>query len=258
MVILNQPWADLYHWPRGICIENKKGQIDLHNDVVFSHKNSQSTQVILPRKLINFQNIIATEEKLMLFLHKRTVYYINTENQKILYKFFYNLSSYELRVLHEYLNNALIKNWIQYSVSSIESSILFVFKRNGSLWLYVNYQNLNKKIIKNCHPLLLIEETLNHLMEFYYFIKLNLKNAYHWIWIAEKNHWKTIFYIRYEHFEYLIILFNLANVSIIFQVYINETLQHLINIICIIYLNDILIYSATQKQHIKNICAVFL
>ena len=52
--------------------------------------------------------------------------------------------------------------------------------------------------------------------------------------------------------------FSLINALATFQVYINETLQHLINIICMIYLNDILIYSAIREQHIKDVYAVFL
>ena len=51
----------------------------------------------------------------MLPLHKAAVHHIDTENQKILYKPLYNLSSCELKVLHKYLNNALIKGWIQHS-----------------------------------------------------------------------------------------------------------------------------------------------
>ena len=52
--------------------------------------------------------------------------------------------------------------------------------------------------------------------------------------------------------------FNFINVLIIFQMYINKMLQHLINIIYMIYLNDILIYSVTKKQHVKNVYTVFL
>ena len=43
-------------------------------------KTGQSAQVTLPRKLINFQNIIVTEKGLMLPLHKTAVYYIDIEN----------------------------------------------------------------------------------------------------------------------------------------------------------------------------------
>ena len=52
--------------------------------------------------------------------------------------------------------------------------------------------------------------------------------------------------------------FDFVNVPVIFQMYINEMLQHLIDIIYIIYLNNILIYFTIKKQYVKNICAVFL
>ena len=52
--------------------------------------------------------------------------------------------------------------------------------------------------------------------------------------------------------------FNFINVPAIFQVYINEALQHLINTIYVVYLNDILVYSTTREQHIKNVYTVFL
>ena len=43
--------------------------------------------------------------------------------------------------------------------------------------------------------------------------------------------------------------FELTNVSIIFQIYINKVLRELINVICIIYLNDILIFNENSTKH---------
>ena len=48
--------------------------------------------------------------------------------------------------------------------------------------------------------------------------------------------------------------FKLTNASIIFQIYINKTLKSLVNIICVIYLNNILIFSdelANYRDHIQ-------
>ena len=59
----------------------------------------------------------------------------------------------------------------------------------------------------------------------------------------------TTFRIRYDHFEYVVISFGLVNTSITFQTLINKILQKLINYICVIYLNDILIYFKTRKKH---------
>ena len=69
-------------------------------------------------------------------------------------------------MLWKYLNDAFIKEWIKHSLSSVNTSVLFVFKKNNELRLYVNYWELNWKMIKNYHVLSLIDETLNWLMSF--------------------------------------------------------------------------------------------
>ena len=47
----------------------------------------------------------------------------------------------------------------------------------------------------------------------------------------------------------MIMLFELFNASTIFQTYINKTLIDLINVICIIYLDNILIYNEKSEEH---------
>ena len=43
--------------------------------------------------------------------------------------------------------------------------------------------------------------------------------------------------------------FELINVSTIFQIYINKTLRTFVDVICVIYLNDILIYNNDSTQY---------
>ena len=104
-----------------------------------STKIDQFTQIILLRELINFQNVVVIKKKSMSFLYESAVHYINMKNQKISYRPLYNLFLHKLRILCEYLNDALIKDWIQYNVSSAESLILFIFKKDENLQLCVNY-----------------------------------------------------------------------------------------------------------------------
>ena len=59
--------------------------------------------------------------------------------------------------------------------------------------------------------------------------------------------------MRYEHFEYIVILLELKNALIIFQWLINNTVQEYLNVFVITYLNDILIYSDTLKKHWKHV-----
>ena len=58
-------------------------------------------------------------------------------------------------------------------------------KKDNSLRLYVNYQGLNKVIIKNQHSLPLINKTLDRLVKARIFIKLDLKDTYYRVCIWE-------------------------------------------------------------------------
>ena len=63
--------------------------------------------------------------------------------------------------LREYLDIILIKRQIYYFTSPIEISILFISKKNKELYLYIDYRDLNKIIIKNYYLFLLINKILN-------------------------------------------------------------------------------------------------
>ena len=161
----------------------------------------------------------------------------------------YNLSQKKLAAFWCYLNNALNKSWIKFSVSFVDVLIFFIFKKDEGLRLCMNYKSLNTIIIKNRHSLSLITKTLNCLCEIKRFIKLNLKNVYHRIWIKKGDEWKTTFRTRYEHFEYQIMSFDLTNASITFQIYINKTLKKFVDVIYVVYLNNILIFNEKLTKH---------
>jgi hypothetical protein len=48
-------------------------------------------------------------------------------------------------------------------------------------------------------------------------------------------------------------LFKLINAPAIFQAYINKTLKGLLNITCVVYLNNIYIYSDSIEEHAKHV-----
>ena len=50
--------------------------------------------------------------------------------------------------------------------------------------------------------------------------------------------------------------FDLVNVFVIFQSYINRAFKSYINIYYVIYLNDVLIYLKIEKQYYKNVCKI--
>jgi len=131
--------------------------------------------------------------------------------------------------------------------------ILFIFKKNDSFHLCMNYWDLNKITVKNRHSLSLISETLNKLNKVKQFTKLNLKNVYHCLRIWCEDEWKTTFHTHYDHFEYIIMSFNLINASVIFQTYINKILTELLNDFYVVYLNDILIFFVKKTDHVDHV-----
>ena len=60
-------------------------------------------------------------------------------------------------------------------------------------------------------------------------------------------------HICYELFEYLVMPFNLCEASSFFQSYINDILQDCLNIFATAYIDDILIYSKSVKEHQSHV-----
>ena len=65
------------------------------------------------------------------------------EDKDVLFESIYSFSINELYVLCDYLNLSLIKGWVWHSESSAGASILFVLKKDNSLYLCMNYWGLN-------------------------------------------------------------------------------------------------------------------
>src|SRR5438552_2137171 len=99
------------------------------------------------------------------------------------------------------------KGFIRPSTLPFGAPVLFVHKKEGTLWLYVDYRTLNKITIKNRYPLLCIEELIDQLAGAKYFNKINLYSRYHQIHIKEEDIPKTAFWIRYRHYEFIVLPF---------------------------------------------------
>ena len=163
----------------------------------------------------------------------------------------YALSEKELEVLRKYLTDMLTSGKIRPSKSSACTPILFVLKKEGrGLHLCVNYRGLNKVGILNRYLLPLMNELRNRVCGAKIFTKLDLKSGYNLIRINEGDEWKTAFHTRYGLFEYKVMSFGLANTSATFQNMMNEIFRDMIDLGVVIYLDDILIYSENEQDHV--------
>ena len=130
---------------------------------------------------------------------------------------------------------------------------MFVKKKDRKLRLCMDYRALNHVTKKDRYPLPLIGDGMDRLKTAKYYTKLDIKDAYHNIPIREGDEWKTTFTFKRGTYEYLVMPFRLANAPAAFQRWINRTLQSYIDICCIVYLDDVLIYSDNMKQHQRDV-----
>lgn len=113
----------------------------------------------------------------------------------------------------------------------------------------MDYRSVNNITIKNCYPLPLLNDTLDCLSGAKVFSKIDLRDGYHQIQIRCSDRWLTAFRTRYGHYEYQVMPFGLANAPATFQAYVNNTLREVLDIYCVVYLDDILVYSTSMEKH---------
>ena len=170
----------------------------------------------------------------------------------------YNMSCDKLQVLQKYLKDHLSKGFICVSSSSAAFSVIFVKKPEGELCLCVNYCDLNNLTVKNQYLLPLIWETLNLIVSSVIFTKLDIIAAFNKLRMAEGEEWKTAMRTCYGLFEYLVMLFRLCEASSSFQSYINDILQDCLDVFVTAYIDDILIFSKSKKEHQKHVHTVLI
>jgi len=116
----------------------------------------------------------------------------------------------------------------------------------------VDYRQVNEITIKDRTPLPLIGESLDQLSSATIYTKIDIQDAYYYLRIKAGDEWKTAFRTLYGHYEYCVMPFGLTNKPASFQRWMNEILIEYLDIICVAYLDDILIFSQGLEDHWKH------
>src|SRR5580658_9065212 len=97
------------------------------------------------------------------------------------------------KALEDFLDENLKKGFIHELKSPQVAPLFFVPKKNGKLRPCEDYRYLNKFTIKNAYPIPRTQDLLDKIGQARVFTKLDLKNGYNNIWIAQGDEWKAAF-----------------------------------------------------------------
>ena len=114
------------------------------------------------------------------------------------------------------MQELLDRGFIRPTTSPWGTSILFSKRKNKTLRLCIDYRQFNRVTIENRYPLPRIDDLFDQLRGARVYSKIDLRTGYHQLRVREADIPKTMFRMRYEHFEFIVIPFGLTNASATF------------------------------------------
>ena len=169
----------------------------------------------------------------------------------------YRYSPKEKEEIQSQVKELLRTSRVQSSTSPYGSPVLFVQKPDGSLRMCIDYRRLNKITIRNKYPLPRIDDLLDTLGASTVFSTLDLKSGYHQIRLQDSDIPKTAFNTPFGHYEFRVIPFGLTNAPSAFQSFMNDTLRPFLGQFCLVYLDDIIVFSKSEEEHTEHLRRVF-
>ena len=156
------------------------------------------------------------------------------------------------------LNEMLSVGAIRPSQSPYSSNVVLVRKKDGALRFCIDFRKLNARTVRDAYSLPNIDDSFDRLIGFKYFSKLDLRSGYWQVRIREEEKAKTAFTVSgLGFYECNRMAFGFTNAPATFQRLIERCMGEMNLRDCLIFLDDILIFSRNFEDHLSKLEAVF-
>lgn len=228
-------------------------------NVVETSATRDNTPTALPDFIQQeFANVVTDQEPDTLTAHKKVTHRIHLiPGTRPTARAPYRMSHFEVQELKRQINGLMSKGFIVSSNSPFAAPVLFVKKKDGRLRLCVDYRLLNKHTIRNAFPLPVIDDLFIKIGQAKVFSKLDLMSGYHQIRMDRHDEEKTGFVTPFGHYQWKVMPFGVTNGPATFQTFMNAVLGDCPH--ALVYLDDILIFSETPKNHeahLRNVLSI--
>ena len=160
--------------------------------------------------------------------------------------------------VRQHLQELLDAGAIEPSSSPWASNIVIARKKDGSLRLCVDYRRINHVTKRDSYSLPSIEDMLDRLQSASYFTSLDLAAGYHQVEMYEEHCERTAFMAGpLGFFQYKRMPFGLTNAPATFQRLMEIVLAGINLQWCMVYLDDIIIFSSDATSHLEHLQEVF-
>ncbi|CAK1600363.1 unnamed protein product [Parnassius mnemosyne] len=214
------------------------------------------------RKLCEEYKDIFYCERIPLSFSNQVKHFIRTKNEDPIFTKPYRLAPVQVTEINKQVDKLLLDNVIQESFSPWNSPVHLVPKKadaSGEVKyrMVIDYRRLNEITIDDKYPLPNIADLFDKLGKSTYFSTLDLASGYHQIELNEDDRQKTAFSTQNGHYEFLRMPFGLKTAPATFQRAMNNVLRGLQGIHCLVYLDDVIIFSASLQEHMEKLRTVF-
>ena len=159
----------------------------------------------------------------------------------------------EQEYIKDAIGNMIKGGIIRPSRSPWASRIVLAKKKDGSPRFCIDYRKLNELTVKDSYPIPYQQDLMDNLSRAKYFSSMDMASGFWQIPLSKDAIPKTAFTSRFGLYEYLVMPFGLTNAPSSFQRLMDLVLAGLNWVECMVYIDDIIIYSETWEEHLERV-----